>query len=263
MTEKIKIYKAGIFFSILALSFSSEKCKQKIRQTDANMSAYSVNINWDIIMTEDGSYFNLRDTFTIVKKNDTYMYIISIPYEDSYITYNKADSIIDEKVKRGVHYNYYIFNRSDKSGVKYDSLNAKKGVKFSTDSFINSKNFFKSDISLDSNYQLIGKVPATKFDEIEIYHSKNRVDENDPDSVYLSFSTRLKAPYSFSKKLDSARQKKLFKIRIIYNPSKTEKYSFPIPRRELFFEIQEIPIPDKKYVNDLFIRFKELHPIQK
>jgi hypothetical protein len=263
MTEKIKIYKAGIFFSILALSFSSEKCKHKIRQTDTDMSAYSVNINWDIIMIEDGSYFNLKDTFTIVKKNDTYMYIISIPYEDSYITYNKADSIVDEKVKRGVHYNYYIFNRSGESGIKYDSLNAKTGVKFSTDSFINSKNFFKSGISLDSNYRLIGKVQATKFDEIEIYHAKNRLDENEPDSVYLSFSTRLKAPYSFSNKLDSTRQKKLFKIQIIYNPSKTEKYSFPIARRELLFEIQEISIPDGKYINDLFKRFKDLNPTQK
>lgn len=263
MTKNLKSYKAGILFSILALFFFSEKCRHKAAQSDADASAYSVNINWDLIMAEDGSSFNLKDTFTIVKKGDTYIYVISKPYEDSYITYNKADSIIDEKVKTGVNYNYYIFNKGDKSGVKYDSLNAKKGAKFSTDSFINSKNFFKSDISLDSNYQLIGKVPATKFDEIEIYHAKNRLDENDPDSVYLSFSARLKAPYSFSKKLDSTRQKKLFKIQIIYNPSKTEKYSFPVPRRELLFEIKEISIPDEKNINDLFKRFKELNPTQK
>src|SRR5687767_7594522 len=125
MIEKIEVYKARVFFSILALSFFSEKCQDKVRQTDADISAYSVNISWDLIMTEDGSYFNLKDTFTIVKKDDIYMYIISKPYEDSYITYNKADSIVDEKVKRGVHYNYYIFNRRGEYGIKYDSLNSK------------------------------------------------------------------------------------------------------------------------------------------
>ena len=107
MIEKTKTYKARMIFSILALFFSSEKCQQKVRQPDANMYAFSVIINWDLIKAENGHSFKLKDTFTIVQKNDIYMYIISNPYENSYITYDENDSIIDEKVQTGVRYSYY------------------------------------------------------------------------------------------------------------------------------------------------------------
>ena len=257
MIEKTKTYKARMFFCILALFFSSEKCRQKVGQADADISAYSVVINWDLIKSEDGSSFNLKDTFTIIQKNDIYMYVISRPYENSYITYNKNDSIIDEKVQTGVSYNYYVFYKKEKSGTKYDSLDAKKGTNFQTDSLVHSKNYFKSGINLDSNYKLASKKSATKFNEIETYCIIKKLDENDPDSVYLSFSSKLnKVPYSFSNEIDREHQMKLFKIQIIYNPLKKGKFSFPLPRRELLFEIINTSVPDPKDINSLFNRFE-------
>jgi len=261
MIEKIKIYKARVFIPILALSFFSKDCLLKPKQTDAEMQAYSIILNWELIRPEDGSVFNLKDTFTIVQKNKLYMYIISTPYENSYITYDKNDSIISEKVETGVAYNYYLFKEKQALGIKYDSINAKDGIKFLVDSLINAKIFFKSGINLDSNYQLNRKVRLTKFSDAEIYQGKNKKDENAPDSIYLFFSSNFdKVPYRFSEKLDSTHQKKLFKIQIIYNPLKSKKYSFPIPRRELLFEMKKTPIPHQKSINNLFRRFEETQP---
>ena len=259
MIEKIGIYKARIFIPVLALYFFSKNCLLKNREIDAEMQAYSVILNWELVRLEDGSIFNLKDTFTIVQKNQINMYIISKPFENSYTTYNKNDSIISEKLETGINYNYYLFKEKQAVGIRYDSVNAKKGVKFLVDSFINSKTFFKSDINLDSDYQLNKKIQLTKFSDAEIYYTENKKDENFPDSMYLFFSSSFnKAPYKFSKKLDSTHQKKLFKIQIIYNPLRSDKYSFLLPRRELLFEIQKISISDHDPINKLFARFKEL-----
>ena len=264
MIEKIKINKAGVFFPILALFIMSEQCRQTVANRSKEIVAYSIMSDWELVKTEDGSLFNLKDTFIAAQKNNTCMYVIYKPYVNTYITYDKNDSIVSERSEEGVNYNYYLFNSMQRVGVKYDSFNTKKGIEFPVDSLIAAKNFFKSDINLDSGYTLIRKAQVEKFSEVEIYHANHRPDEDFPDSIYLTFSSKFdKVPYSFSKKIDSIHQKKLFKIQIIYNPLKNEKFSFPLPRRELLFEIKKVSVQNKKDINNLFKRFEKTKPIIK
>jgi hypothetical protein len=198
MIKRSKTYKARMFFPILALFIFSEQCRRGVANGSNEVLAYSIIIDLELVKTEDGSLFNFKDTFIVLQKNNTCMYIISKPFANSYITYENNDSIVNKSSKEGVNYNYYLFNSMQQVGVKYDSFNAKKGIEFPVDSLIVSKNFFKSGINLDTSYSLVKKVQVENLSEVEIYHANRKSDENSPDSIYLNFSSKFdKVPYIF------------------------------------------------------------------
>ena len=62
--------------------------------------------------------------------------------------------------------------------------------------------------------------------------------------------------YSFSKKLDSLKHMKLFRIRFLIKEKYSPTYKLTLPKREFLFEIKEVAVDNPKEILDLFEKFK-------
>jgi hypothetical protein len=78
------------------------------------------------------------------------------------------------------------------------------------------------------------------------------------DTLTLYFSNKLRdLDFSLSEKLDSLKQLKLFKFRAINDEEVMEDSKMLIPKREVVFEIKEIPVDNPKEIMGYFERYKK------
>ncbi len=64
-------------------------------------------------------------------------------------------------------------------------------------------------------------------------------------------------PFSLSPFFDSLNNSKLYKLRLVYNESYSQKYSITMPQRDIIYEIQQIKLVNAEKLKILFRRFKE------
>jgi hypothetical protein len=82
-------------------------------------------------------------------------------------------------------------------------------------------------------------------DIAETYIPRIKEDVSFPDSMYFYYSDFMKIDYSFSKQLDSIKGKKLYQVRMIYNPLSKGVFPFDAPRREYLFEMKKLEVTNE------------------
>lgn len=151
---------------------------------------------------------------------------------------------------------YFIYKQTDSVGFLFRSKDA-RGIKLKLDSFL-AKNMIRGD-EFYVSYYYPGKLgPVIKKEGqvvVETFYGKQRPGRLRPDSASYYFTNALSdIPYTFSKKLDSSKGMRLYKVRLFSDsvamPDKTM-----FPPRNFLFEYGRLANYNKRDVIQLFHQF--------
>ena len=223
--------------------------------TNQSEKAVCLKIHWQLVGEQNGKaeVMEIIDSVFIINKDGYFVFLIPHVTEHSKITINKDNEVVsDSLMLETTDFKVFIFHDRDSSGLKFDSLAAKIGIKFNVDSFLVNKTFKGMKSYNEENDSLIEK---TNFDGntslVEKYVPKTLY-ENSFDSTYFFFTKeKIETSISFSKLLEEKRKMKLYKLIGIYNEIPAGKYPFTIPRREMIWELKNINLPLVEKIDNL------------
>jgi len=213
------------------------------------LKGIKVIVNYPVVIMNDGlhgavNFFNLKDTVWIFYYNNTVLYRLS----------GTRNVETDRKIL-GTE-TWFVYRKKATHGFLFNSMtDSSKGLKLPVDSFLNNRAYASAnfDIPSDSLYER----SENKLDNfVEEYFVKIVHSDNYPDSIYYYFTKNLNIDYSFSRKMDSAKKMKLYKIRLLYNEGFSPSYKIMLPKREFLFEIREEAITNSKEIEIFFERVK-------
>ena len=213
----------------------------------------SVMVNYDQpLVDNDGTLIENKSSFRVYYYGKLIMYYY--PY--------KFDSSIDGRViiQNERRQNYFVFHQDSLIGYDYDPYFRLDNRKVDVAKMVKM-------ISLESNR--LDTMATLKPDSInsnksngtmeEIYNNVEKGGDMGNYITHLYYSNKLKdIKESFSKKLDSIKQMKLYMIRILFPEMVSEKYKITFPKREMIFEMKEVPVEDDKVLY-YFNRYKKEH----
>jgi len=251
MVKKIKnpiIVKVAITaaLTILILFLGSYTCSKK-----SDLKCLGLCFNYPL------SAYKENDEIKIYNLKDT----ILIFYYSDYILYRLSPTIIfetGEKLKGTEP--YFIYNKKDDFGFLFTSLNdSSKGTKYPVDSFLANRGLKGKDfdIPIDSLWSLTEEIKVKEDILLEKYGPLKLGDETTIDSIYYYYSKAMnKIEYSFSKKLDSIKAMKLFKVRFLYNERTSTANKIILPKRELSFELIEESVLNPQKIIEFIKKFE-------
>lgn len=204
------------------------------------------------------SSYKEKDTVKIYNFKDT----IFIFYYSDYILYRLSPTV---KFETGEKINgtepYFIYNKKGNSGFLFSSLkDSSQGIKFPVDSFLANRGMRSKDFDVppDSLWFLAEVVKDKEKSVIEKYAVVKPGNETSIDSIYYYYAkNKNDIKYTFSKKLDSIKMMKLFKIRMLYNSKFSTANKITLPKREIFFEIRDEIVSNPEEIISFIDKFEK------
>lgn len=239
-----------MLISLLLIAIFCNNCGNVLQQSKFSKINFYRNI--PLVSTENGTLNNILDSAAI------YSYEKFIVYEQPALYTSLYNNNL---VKDTIYNEYFIFDKTDTIGYWFDSLEAKKESKIvKLDSF-----FFYHTFLIDMKlFHINNEIKLTSDNGndsifIEKYIPKAKLDESYADTSIYYFSKELKnIEYSFSRVLDSIKESKVCKVRLIYNEIKNSKFLFTIPRREIWFEFRRGVIQDEASLINFINQYKKI-----
>jgi hypothetical protein len=194
------------------------------------MYCYPVSVYMD-----SGVKKAFADIDTIIKTQYKGVVIYTLP--------ERRDFATDRKIPGTCK--YFIFKKGAQKGYLLDSLNASfPRQKMRVDSFINAEALgtLRFGEQSDSAWNL-KRVLLDNGKVTEKYFQRVSLPSEMPDSMFYYYDPSLKnIDFSLSRELDSARNSKLFKVRLIFN-EKDSAGVIVYPAREMSFEFKAVDSP--------------------
>ncbi len=256
----------NLLFSILLLiGLSSLNCKNtKHAALPVKNSFVAIEIKADIQKkSKENSAIILASRLQIIFYNNL---IVIKEFYESYTAIKNSyagDTLLTELGQPLEKYFYLIYDSTKQFCFRVDSLNINTTFKsLKLDSvlkqklpfqFTNMYNLIKNTTVEISNLQL--------NDTTKVYYNARKI-KPDPsfcDSVYYYYSTSeyvKNVPFSFAPELDSLKNRKLFKIQILYNENKNGRTEYEKIAKEFLFEMKPINLPEELMVKNLLDSFK-------
>ena len=253
----VKFAMPAFMAMVLFLSY----CSATKKHSNQPLRTITIVTNYDLVMIDNGELIHIEDSFRVSYYQDLILYQVPYLYEVTKPIF-KNDTIEEKIISSEIRYRYFIYKTNNPLGYKYDSLNALSNRLFSVDSFLTAKAFAKFNFYNKENDSLIETTTDRKTKILtEKYIPRIKYDETYADSSYRYFSDhQLKnIEFSFSRYLDSTKNKKLFKVIFIHNPIPKGTYSFYVPRRNLIFEMKETLLINSAEIIAFFKRVRLLY----
>lgn len=225
----------------------------------------AIKLTWNIPMMGGNGKMGAAHDSCFILYNDNLM-LLRFPYEykkfnSKVFSLNPKDTVDDPQSleKKEIWFENFVYNKGDKHGLKYDSLQVKTGTIFNIDSLLKGRMFKEAKFLDTSNDVLVKTTKNSDGTILETYVPKTKPDASYNDTTYLLFDPKLNdVPYSLSKEADSLKKMKLSEVRLVYNKvPKNTNSPIEIPKRVFLFRISPLNIKDKKEVNGFFDRFKK------
>jgi len=197
-----------------------------------NVKSLNLIINYPLIIYQNDKvkYSDLLDTITIYYVNECIIY--KLPPIKSF---QDNKSIPNSEP-------FFIYRKNSKIGTLYDSINkVSKGMIVNVDSFLlnRASTGLKIDFSNSSWYRFESIGDHNHLLEKYVPHEPSK-DPDSIDSAFFYYTDKLKDyDYSFSRKNDSIRNMKMYRIRLLYNSKIFNRRNMYLPKREIFYEIQK------------------------
>ena len=253
MKTLVGFYYLNTILFIAFFSFPFIGCTKKIT---------TINIEYNLSMVAEFNY-KASDKIKSVHYYDGYIMFQQPHFFEEYNSINKNGEMVLEEIiaQRKMTYDYYIFQKDDKCGKKFESLKDSLGKVFFVDSI--SKFYLYSGIKFPSDdYATLSEI--VKLDDgkqIMKFASKKINAPEDIDSAYFYFDPKLNdVKYSLSKELDSTQKMKLYKYSLIsdslYKNIKITGRKTGRPR-ELILEFSKVDINNYDEILSLFKRYKK------
>jgi hypothetical protein len=247
-----------IFFAFFLYSCIATK-KQVQTETITGIN-YIVKLP---LVQGDRQYFDFGDTTPIYYYQDLIIYQLPYTFDSSLVTYHvKADTISDKHILTETRYNYFVYRQGSRNGMWYKSLEQLDSTKqLFTDSILKRVGTPANLLSIfnSSNTSLIDRTTLDKGNiVIDKYIPKTKPDESYNDTTLLYYSKILKPiKFSLSPFLDSLNNSKLYKLRLAYNETYSQKYSITMPQRDIVYEIVKLELTNLVKLKSLIERFKQ------
>jgi hypothetical protein len=255
--KKIIAGRALIAFSAITLiccSYSKNSPKNTFQEIKQFKLLYSLPT-----LSADNKLITITDSQYIIYYKDLVLY--KFPYTKEYSSnlFDSAGEIIEHKIIRtDTNFHYLIYRKGELSGYAFDSTQDQKGRRVLVDSFLKTRFMVVDRYIFNSNDSLINKTQEPNNAIQETYLRTFKNDKWDCDTNQLFFSDQFKnIDFSLSKKLDSIKGIKLFKIRQISNGNPKNENFFFQQKRELLIELIEIPFDNSKEIVDFWSRHHE------
>ncbi|HEX3164626.1 MAG TPA: hypothetical protein VHQ93_00130 [Chitinophagaceae bacterium] len=243
MNKPIATIKAFAVELVVAIIMSG--CAATIHKSE-RLKEISIIVNYPVVIVNDGvhdgiNFFNRKDTVWIFYCNNNVLYRLS----------GATDLETDKKIL-GTE-TWFIYVKKATHGFLFNSItDTSKGLRLPIDSFLNKRAYANAnfDVPADSLY---GKVENGNDTIVEKYFARTVHNGNYPDSLYYYFTNTFEnVDYSFSRRLDSAKNMKLYKVRVLYNEGFSSSYKIMLPKREFLFEMREEAIANSKQIINFF-----------
>jgi phage antirepressor YoqD-like protein len=205
---------------------------------------------------QNGKLFDLVDSVKLIYYKTFILFQIPYTEEHSKVYWDSTGEPHEQLIRNELKHTYFIYEKADSIGFEYKSLNGKFFQTKNVDTFLNTK-VFGNIVFYDRENDILIKTEKLNSNVLLEKHTpKVKFDNSYSDSLYFYFSDKFKLlNYSLSKELDSIKQKKLFKVVLIYNSGYDTVYRLQMPRREYIFEIRSTTINNSKNITDFFERF--------
>jgi hypothetical protein len=214
---------------------------------EINHLSLFVNYPITIVNNNDVSFFNLKDTIHIYSFNNLIIYKL------------KPKRVLETNERIDSSEKYLAFKRTNTYGFLFNSnKDINDPQKVPVDSILIKEAFGNLNFQNNENFILHETIKKNGNAEVvEKYYFKLNTDEM-LDSVYHYYTNSFNTDdYSLSKTLDSVKQLKLFKVRLIYNSKKIAKQNMLMPKREYSFEIRKEPFSTDKTIMSLFAKLEK------
>lgn len=209
----------------------------------------TIAFRWENLQVTETEYMTKDDSVSIFRNKIHTVYRLPSYHTLTTTNINKNGDIINEDSKTPLEFQYFVYHNKENYGHMYDSIDATYYRKrMLVDSFL-VRHAFK-------NAQFVN---LNNWKQLSIIREKDRFkktyipkDKSDTDTVYLSFSEKLKdLKYSFSSKLDSAKGAKLFQIKFVLNAIPPQTGGTVIPKKVYSFELKRAAIGNKDSIKKL------------
>lgn len=207
--------------------------------------------------------FEFKRNITLVERDS--LNIFKLPHIHQEIE-NSPDGngdYISRLIRKDTFYYYVMYKQGQRFGFTDDSARGTAWRKISVDSFLSSASIY----SLDTLVNMIGKNDSLVTSVIskdgsmvtERYIVKTKPDSTHNDTTVVIFNRDLnRYRFSFSRRADKNKKRKLCYIELIYAPDPGAKYAFLRNRRSILFEIRETELPDPELYDKLEKIYKDL-----
>lgn len=197
--------------------------------------------------------FHVLDKNRFVYLKDT---LALFYYKDSVLFRLRPAFVFETDIPIAGTSTYFIYKQTDSVGFLFQSKDA-HGTKMNLDSFL-AKNMIHGEEFYASYYYPDKAGPAIKKKGqtvIETFYGRQRPDGLRPDSASYYFTTAFSdLPYTFSKKLDSVKGMRLYKVRL-FSDSVAMPNKVMSPPREFLFEYSRLTNYNKDEIIQLFHQF--------
>lgn len=233
---------------IIIIVFSNKNFSSCTKKANQNIQGVKVTYSIPIIRP-DGVVIENKNFFNIYYFDSLIMYQFRAALDSS-----RNDSLISI----GYRDNYFVISKDSKYGYSYDPFNDQRDNKLLlTDSMLNKhalQNFrfhlINSTKRITSHFDSGNQILKEVFVSHEVPNNK--------DTVCFYYTNKLKdVNFSFSKELDSIKNMKLYKIRLINGKRYYEEQKISIPERETTFELIKIPVRNSEQIFLYFDRYKK------
>jgi|GEM_PF-4332705 len=220
---------------VMTLFFSNCNCYNGAIR---NCTSAKLISRMEFVRTDNNQLIVNSDSIGMFYCDDYTLYQIPVHASFSTGNFNKNGDEINEKIiKEWINYEYVIHNKNKPFAFRFDSLKAENPKAVSIDSFQTHYTFKYFQFYQSDNDSLLQSISVNHV-LIEKYVCKDKKDASYPDTTFYYFKHGFEnIDYSFSKKMDSIKKMKLFKVESIYNeiplPNGTK-----IPKRVWVFELR-------------------------
>ncbi len=252
-----------LFFIVFILFFDQSQLWSKPKIANDTIHSVRVYSNFPGVSPK-GKLLNMYDSLTIFYYKEMVLYQIPTVHLITNTYLNKFGNTVKNTTKEEPAFEYFVYKQGDDSGFSgllYDTLTVSAFKKRRLDSFLVNE-ALRNPVAFNNLDEVLIEHKLSKgyYSLIEKSAPKKKIDETYEDTSYFYFSDRLKdIDFSFSPKMDSLKNSKLVKIRFLYNATYSKKYKIRLPRREMFFEIRQVPVINRKEIIDLIEECKKLN----
>jgi len=237
-----------VFVVILILSKGSfHSCNRKLNNHNIRCVNYSTS---GPIVFSDGSMVDFKTFFNVYYYEDLVMYQFPYYFDSTY----DGKSILNKQERN----NFFVYNRDSTWGYNYNPLNElQNNRRVKVDSMMRQTGLQSSNFDGIAKLQPVFSQFDTNTGILKETYAPSKEEHKAKDTIYFYFTSKLKdVDLSFSKKLDSIKKMKLFKIHLLFNGDYDEERKMTLPKTEVDYEIKEIPFENKEKIAGYFKLYK-------
>lgn len=240
-------------FALLGCTISPKKIAKD--ENDRIVIAIKIMTSFPTI-TPEGRWVVIKDSFFVNYFKDLIVYKLPTEHVSANQIFDHDGNVIKEEIiSRELLFKYFVYKKGEKKGLFFDSLYASKAKEIGSDSFVRKKFAINTKTFFTDKDSLLSQEVQENGDLLEKYVRIKKEGAWGSDTSFLTFSKEFKSiDFSFHKKLDSLKERKLVKARFVCLPDTLNPEPYFRNKREILISMEKIIVKDTSDILNLVKR---------